>query len=74
MSHTGEKHTIKKEASYFLTLTVVGWADVFTRPVYKDAIIESLHYCQKQKGLNIFAYVIMTNHIHLVVIQNQIFN
>ncbi len=67
MSHSGEKHTIKKEASYFLTLTVVGWADVFTRPVYKDAIIESLRYCQKEKGLNIFSYVIMTNHLHLLV-------
>ncbi|MBK9192922.1 MAG: transposase [Crocinitomicaceae bacterium] len=67
MIRSGQKHTIKKEASYFLTLTVVGWADVFTRPVYKDAIINSLKYCIENKGLNVFAYVIMTNHIHLLV-------
>jgi REP element-mobilizing transposase RayT len=67
MAKTGVKHTIKKNSSYFLTLTVVGWVDVFTRPVYKDAIIESLKYCQQNKGLTVFAYVIMTNHLHLLV-------
>jgi putative transposase len=67
MRESGVKQTIKKESSYFLTLTVVGWADVFTRPVYKDALIQSLKYCCENKGLNIFAYVIMTNHIHLLV-------
>jgi putative transposase len=67
MKESGVKHTIKKESSYFLTLTVVGWADVFTRPVYKEALIQSLKYCSEHKGLNIFAYVIMTNHIHLLV-------
>ena len=62
------KQTIKIDgAAYFLTLTVVNWVDVFSRKIYRDAIIESLKYCQKEKGLNIYAYVIMTNHIHLIV-------
>ncbi|MEX1001741.1 MAG: transposase [Crocinitomicaceae bacterium] len=64
---SGLKHTIKKESSYFLTLTVVGWADVFTRPVYKEALIDSLKYCIDHKGLNVYAYVVMTNHVHLLV-------
>jgi REP element-mobilizing transposase RayT len=64
---SGVKHTIKKDSSYFLTLTIVNWADVFTRPVYKDVIIDALKYCIANKGLNIYAYVIMTNHIHLIV-------
>ena len=51
---------------YFATLTVVDWIDVFTRREYSDFIIENLHYCQQHKNLNIYAYVIMTNHIHLV--------
>ncbi|WP_066759715.1 transposase [Crocinitomix algicola] len=67
LKRSGIKRTIKKEASYFLTLTVVNWADVFTRPVYKDALIDSMKYCIANKGLNIFAYVIMTNHIHMLV-------
>jgi REP element-mobilizing transposase RayT len=50
----------------FLTLTVVGWIDIFTRQRYRDIIIESLKYCQTHKGLRICGYVIMSNHIHLV--------
>jgi len=67
MRETGQKLNIKKAASYYLTMTVVGWADVFTRPVYKDAIIASLNYCIEKKGLNVYAYVLMTNHLHLLV-------
>ncbi|GJM35877.1 MAG: transposase [Saprospiraceae bacterium] len=54
----------------FLTLTVVDWVAVFIRKSYKDIIIESLKYCQKEKELVICAYVIMSNHIHLVVQAN----
>lgn len=66
MRPSGVKHTIKKEAAYYLTATVVGWADVFTKPVYKDAIIDSLKYCIEKKGLNIYAYCLMTNHLHML--------
>ena len=52
---------------YFVTLTVVGWIDVFTRKTYAEIIIENLKYCQQNEGLNIYAYVIMSNHMHLVV-------
>jgi len=51
----------------YVTCTVVGWVDVFTRKIYRDILIESLAYCRKEKGLRIFAYVIMSNHIHLIV-------
>jgi REP element-mobilizing transposase RayT len=54
------------EGLYFVTLTVKGWVDVFTRNEYKNILIENLTYCQKNKGLEIFAYCIMTNHIHLI--------
>ena len=51
---------------YFLTLTVVDWVDVFVRKSYKDIIIKSLQYCQKEKGLEIAGYVIMSSHVHLI--------
>jgi REP element-mobilizing transposase RayT len=51
---------------YFTTTTVVDWIDVFTRPIYKQVIIDSLAYCQKEKGLDIYAWVLMTNHLHMV--------
>lgn len=63
----GIKHTIKKNGSYFLTLTVVGWVDVFTRQNHKDAIIDSLRYCIQHKGLNVYSYCLMTNHLHMIV-------
>ena len=52
---------------HFITPTIVGWLDVFTRKVYKDIIIDSLKFCIKNKGLSVHAYVIMSNHLHLVV-------
>ena len=55
-----------QEAAYYLTFQVVFWIDVFTRDSYRKIIIESLRYCQKEKGLNIYAFVIMSNHIHIL--------
>lgn len=63
----GQKQNLKSDKAYFITMTVVGWIDVFTRKNHRDAIIESLKYCQKEKGLVIYAYVIMSNHIHMIV-------
>lgn len=49
-----------------MTCTVVGWIDVFSRDAYRQTIIDSLDFCQKHKGLHVNAWVIMTNHIHLI--------
>ena len=51
---------------YFLTLTLVEWVDLFTRERYKRIIIDSLRYSIKEKGLLLHAFVIMSNHIHLI--------
>ncbi len=56
---------------HFLTMTVVGWIDVFTRSQYCDILKESLEFCQKEKGLVINAYVIMSNHLHLIAYANE---
>ena len=52
---------------HFITFTVVDWIDVFTRQTYKDVIIESLDYCIQNKGMILFGYVIMSNHIHMII-------
>ena len=52
--------------TYFLTLTVVGWVNIFDRLHCKQLIIDSLKFCIENKGLIVYAYVLMTNHIHLV--------
>ena len=56
-----------QDSCYFLPLQIVEWVDIFTRKNYKNIIIENLAYCQKHKGLQIFAYVIMSNHVHLLL-------
>lgn len=53
--------------AHFLTFQIVYWIDLFTRQVYRDIVIDSLKYCQKEKGLEIFAFVIMSNHIHILM-------
>ena len=54
------------EGLYFVSFAVVAWLDVFTRNEYKNILLESLSYCQKEKGMEIVAWCIMTNHIHLI--------
>jgi putative transposase len=65
-STKAQGYQIRNDGIYFITMTVIDWVDVFTRPVYKDIIINSLKYCCQHKGLDLYAYVIMSNHVHLI--------
>ncbi len=51
---------------YFVTYATVGWVDVFARAVYRDIFIQSLNHCSEHKGLNVYAWVLMPNHIHAI--------
>ena len=52
---------------YFITCTVNKRVAIFTRKIYTDTIVESLNYCVDNKGLIIYRYVIISNHVHLIV-------
>ena len=52
---------------HFVTATVVDWIDVFTRKSYRDLVVECLNYCIREKALILYGYVIMSNHLHMVV-------
>jgi len=41
--------------------------DVFVRPVYKEVIIKALNHFTDTQGLVIYAWCLMTSHIHLLV-------
>lgn len=69
----GLKNKIYQGHIYFLTMTVVDWVDVFSRPDYKHIIVDSLKYCQKEKGLVLFAWCLMSNHLHLIASDNNEF-
>lgn len=60
-------HIKDQSAVHFVTFTVHQWADVFTRSTYVDILIESLQFCQQEKGLEIYAWVVMNNHCHLII-------
>jgi putative transposase len=51
---------------YFLTMTIVGWIDLFTRKDYAYFVLDNMAYCQKNKGLEIYCYCLMSNHFHLI--------
>jgi putative transposase len=62
----GIRNQISPGYAYYLTLTIVGWIDVFSRPAYRHIIIDSLNYCIANKGLTVYAWCLMSNHLHLV--------
>jgi len=62
------RYTIKEpDSPYFITCTVVKWLPIFTRKPYFDILMDALQFCRQHKGLKIYAYVILDNHLHLVV-------
>ena len=60
-----------QEAIYYVTFQVVGRADVFTRKVCRDIVVDSFAYCRKEKGLELFSFVIMSNHVHAIIRSKQ---
>jgi putative transposase len=56
---------------YFVTFAVVYWIDVFTRSEYKDTLLDAFRTCQEKKGLEIYSYCIMPNHVHMIIGSNQ---
>lgn len=54
------------EGVYFVSFAVINWLDVFIQNEYKNILVDSLQYCQQEKGLEIFAWCIMPNHMHLI--------
>jgi putative transposase len=51
---------------YFVTTTIVAWQDIFNSIPFFESIIESIKYCQKNKGIKLHGYVIMPNHAHYI--------
>ncbi|MCR4291287.1 MAG: hypothetical protein NUV76_00255 [Candidatus Kuenenia sp.] len=51
---------------YYLTFTVRNWYYLFDRHNRFEILADSLKYCQKHKGLKLYVYVFMLNHIHLI--------
>ena len=62
------------EGIYFITFATVQWADILTRPQYKQIMVESIAHCQENKGLDLYAWCLMTNHVHLIASARENFH
>jgi len=52
---------------HFVTYATVGWVDIFSRERYRMIVLDSLRHCCQHKGLQLHAWVMMTNHMHLIM-------
>jgi len=50
---------------YFVSFTIVYWIDLFVKNEYREILPDRFKYCQRNKGLDVYAWCIMISHIHL---------
>jgi len=55
------------KAAHFVTCTVLNWMPLFTRPQTSDIILEALRHRQEQNEWKVYGYVILENHLHMIV-------
>ena len=58
---------MSEAAIHFITFAVVEWIDVFTRQAYRDIVLDSIKHCQENRGLFLYSWCIMSNHLHLIM-------
>jgi REP element-mobilizing transposase RayT len=69
---SGDSYKIENQNGvYFLTFTIIDWIDLFTRKEFSIVVVDSLNYCIKEKHLVVYAYVIMSSHMHMVCKVNE---
>lgn len=62
------KYAIRDSAQlYFVSFATINWVDVFIRRQYCDIVVDILRYCVENKDLELYAWCIMSSHIHLII-------
>jgi putative transposase len=57
----------EQDQLYFVSFATVQWIDVFVRRIYCDIMVDSLKFCIENKGLELYAWCIMSSHVHLII-------
>ena len=52
---------------YFITFTICDWQNVFTNDEYCKLVYKWFNYAKEEYGNKVHAYVIMPNHIHILM-------
>ena len=60
------KSNIDQGEVYFWTATINKWQRLLEKDVYKEVIIDSLQYLTDEGKIDVFAFVIMPNHLHFI--------
>ena len=64
--HPMARYRADEHLPYFCTISVLDWLPVLIEARAIDPIVESLRFCRQHKGLELFAFVVMPNHVHLI--------
>lgn len=56
-----------QQKPHFISFSVVRWIDVFTRIEYREILLDSIKYCMANKGLEVYAWCVMSNHVHMII-------
>lgn len=60
------KSYIQKGEIYFWTATINKWQHLLQNDEFKNVIIGSLEYLSKTGKIDVFAFVVMPNHVHVI--------
>jgi putative transposase len=66
-----EEQQLHQQDCSYLTFNVVDWIDVFIRPTYKQIVVEALNFCIETKKFTVYAWCLMTNHLHILARANN---
>jgi putative transposase len=56
-----------ERSPHFLTCTILNWIPLFTRPPTATIILDALKYRQDHADWRVYGYVILENHMHLII-------
>jgi REP element-mobilizing transposase RayT len=54
------------EYPQFFTASIKGWYKLLQHDKYKDIVIDSLRFLVEDKRIKLYAFAIMSDHIHLI--------
>jgi putative transposase len=60
------------EGTYFVTSTIIDWIKIFSLKDFPEIIIDEIKFRREKKQLEIYGYVIMPDHIHMIISSENI--
>jgi REP element-mobilizing transposase RayT len=61
------KNYTLENACYFITITVRKFVPLFQDDEVVRILFDSLEFLRRSDGLKVYAYVVMSNHVHLLI-------